>query len=95
MEIVYRWITYTWVHLSILHVLLNCMAFLTIGSFMEKKLGTLKFFHITILFTLLAAMTSHLVCFLVPWFRNDVLAGNSGLLFSMLVYESVTRGPQK
>lgn len=79
---IYTWITYAFIHGSILHLAFNMMAFLVIGPAIERNFGQKRF----ILFSLAAALASGLPAVYLARLlgSNVLLIGYSGVIFAYL-----------
>lgn len=73
----WRLITNCFVHIGILHLLLNMYALMYIGSLLEPYLGTLKYLLAYVLTGIVASMAS------LWWHDLTVSAGASGAIFGM------------
>ena len=73
----WRLITNTFLHIGILHLLMNMYALLYIGILLEPYLGKMKFVAAYLFTSILASLTS------IYWHPNIVSAGASGAIFGM------------
>jgi rhomboid protease GluP len=73
----WRLITNTFIHIGILHVLLNMYALLYIGVLLEPRLGSVRFIAAYLLTGIVASLTS------LYWHPAVVSAGASGAIFGM------------
>lgn len=73
----YRLFTSTFIHIGILHLILNCYALYVIGPQIESFFGKIKFLYIYIGSAICASLLS--ICF-----GNYISAGASGALFGLL-----------
>ncbi len=73
----WRLITCCFLHIGILHLLLNMYALLYIGMLLEPRLGALRFAAAYLLTGVVASMAS------LYWHSNTVSAGASGAIFGM------------
>ncbi|CAK8544223.1 unnamed protein product [Lathyrus sativus] len=99
---VYRIYTSIFFHLSMLHVLFNMMAFIPLGSELERIMGSVRLLYLTILLATSNAIFHVLVAVLVKYnpfvtnvyLMNECAVGFSGVLFSMIVIETSLSGVQ-
>jgi len=88
---VYRLISNAWFHNGILHIVFNMMAFIPMGSSLERMKGTLPFLWMIMLFNVLCGITHFLLAFtldrlaIYSGFMNECSAGFSGVIFALLV----------
>jgi len=89
---VYRLVSGAWFHNGILHIALNMMAFLPMGSELERHMGSIQFMFTMLLFDI-ACGVIHLiissVAFYNPFFSYDnwmfeCAVGLSGVIFALL-----------
>lgn len=73
----WRLITCTFIHIGVLHLLLNMYALLYIGILLEPLLGTTKFASAYLITGVFASLTS------LAWHDLTVSAGASGAIFGM------------
>jgi len=73
----WRLITCVFLHIGILHLLMNMYALLYIGILLEPYLGKMKFAAAYLFTGILASLTS------IYWHPNTVSAGASGAIFGM------------
>lgn len=88
---IYRLITSAWFHNGILHIVFNMMAFIPMGSSLERMKGSLPFLWMIILFNILCATTQVLLAVLLDklsiysGFMNECAVGFSGVIFGLMV----------
>jgi rhomboid protease GluP len=73
----WRLVTSTFIHIGLIHILLNMYALVLIGLFLEPYLGKVRFVSAYILTGILASLCS------LWWNENTVSAGASGAIFGM------------
>jgi rhomboid protease GluP len=73
----WRLFTSMFLHFNILHVLLNMVVLVYIGSLIESKLGKWNFLMVYLFTGLIASMVS------VMWHDNEISAGASGAIFGL------------
>jgi len=73
----WRLLTNTFLHFSILHVVLNMVILVYIGSLIESKLGKWNFLMVYLFTGIIASMVS------VIWHDNEIAAGASGAIFGL------------
>ncbi|GGH13982.1 rhomboid family intramembrane serine protease [Mucilaginibacter phyllosphaerae] len=73
----WRLITNTFLHFSVLHITGNMVVLIYIGSLIENKLGKWNYLFIYLLTGICASITS------VIWYKEGVSAGASGAIFGM------------
>ncbi|XP_068649983.1 rhomboid-like protein 15 [Aristolochia californica] len=99
---VYRIYTSVIFHGSLLHVLFNMLAFVPLGSELERIMGSLRLLHLTALLATTNAIFHLLIALIVahnplksyPVFINECGIGFSGIVFSMIVIETNLSGVQ-
>lgn len=99
---VYRIYSSVLFHGSLLHVLFNMLAFVPLGSELERIMGSIRLSYITILLAtsnallhlLIAVLAAHIPFYPYPYFMNECAIGFSGILFSMIVIETSLSGAQ-
>ncbi|WOG98224.1 hypothetical protein DCAR_0417565 [Daucus carota subsp. sativus] len=99
---VYRIYSSVIFHGSLLHVLFNMLAFVPLGSELERIMGSIRLSYITILLAtsnallnlLIAALLAHNPFYPFPIFMDECAIGFSGILFSMIVIETSLSGAQ-
>ncbi|CAL5194386.1 unnamed protein product [Lathyrus oleraceus] len=99
---VYRIYTSLFFHLSLLHVLFNMMAFVPLGSELERIMGSVRLLYLTFLLATSSAIFHVLIALLVEYnpfvtnvyLMNECAVGFSGVLFSMIVIETSLSGVQ-
>ncbi|XP_060958510.1 rhomboid-like protein 15 isoform X3 [Cannabis sativa] len=99
---VYRIFTSVLFHGSILHVLFNMMAFVPLGSELERIMGSVRLLYLIILLAISNALFHLLIALLVMYnpihsdgyLMNECAIGFSGILFSMIVIETSLSGVQ-
>ncbi|KAG9445207.1 hypothetical protein H6P81_016547 [Aristolochia fimbriata] len=99
---VYRIYTAIIFHGSLLHVLFNMLAFVPLGSELERIMGSLRLLHLVVLLATTNAILHLLIAFVVaynplqpyPLFINECAIGFSGIVFSMIVIETNLSGVQ-
>jgi rhomboid protease GluP len=74
---VWRLITNTFLHFSLLHIAGNMVVLIYIGSLLESKLGKSKYLALYLLTGICASITS------VVWHDHGVAAGASGAIFGL------------
>ncbi|TWR26410.1 rhomboid family intramembrane serine protease [Mucilaginibacter pallidiroseus] len=74
---IWRLITSTFLHFSLLHIAGNMIALIYIGSLIESKLGRWNFLLLYLLTGLCASITS------VVWHTSKIMAGASGAIFGL------------
>uniref|UniRef100_M4CT52 UBA domain-containing protein n=2 Tax=Brassica campestris TaxID=3711 RepID=M4CT52_BRACM len=97
---VYRFYTAILFHGSMLHVLFNMMALVPMGSELERIMGSVRLFYLTILLATTNAVLHLLIASLAgynPFYQydhlmNECAIGFSGILFSMIVIETSLSG---
>lgn len=85
-----------------MHVLFNMLAFVPLGSELERIMGSIRLSYITILLAtsnallhlLIAVLAAHIPFYPYPNFMNECAIGFSGILFSMIVIETSLSGAQ-
>jgi rhomboid protease GluP len=73
----WRLFTSMFLHFNVLHVLLNMVVLVYIGSLIESKLGKWNFLLVYLFTGLIASMVS------VIWHDNEISAGASGAIFGL------------
>lgn len=99
---VYRIYSSVIFHGSLMHVLFNMLAFVPLGSELERIMGSIRLSYITILLAtsnallhlLIAVLAAHIPFYPYPNFMNECAIGFSGILFSMIVIETSLSGAQ-
>ncbi|KAL9428291.1 hypothetical protein AB3S75_030307 [Citrus x aurantiifolia] len=99
---VYRFYTSIVFHGSLLHVLFNMLALVPLGSELERIMGSVRMFYITILLATSNAILHLLIALLVahiPFYRlqnvmDECAIGFSGVIFSLIVIETSLSGAQ-
>ncbi|CAN1277978.1 Rhomboid-like protein 15 [Linum perenne] len=99
---VYRIFTSIVFHGSLLHVLFNMLALVPLGSELERIMGSVRLFYITILLAMSNAILHLFIALLVshnpfrpyPELMDECAIGFSGILFSMIVIETSLSGAQ-
>lgn len=99
---VYRFYTSIVFHGSLLHVLFNMLALVPLGSELERIMGSVRMFYITILLATSNAILHLLIALLVAhipfyWLQNvmdECAIGFSGVIFSLIVIETSLSGAQ-
>ncbi|GAY32806.1 hypothetical protein CUMW_004160 [Citrus unshiu] len=94
---VYRFYTSIVFHGSLLHVLFNMLALVPLGSELERIMGSVRMFYITILLATSNAILHLLIALLVahiPFYRlqnvmDECAIGFSGVIFSLIVIETM------
>ncbi|CAF2112796.1 unnamed protein product [Brassica napus] len=97
---VYRFYTAILFHGSMLHVLFNMMALVPMGSELERIMGSVRLFYLTILLAttnavlhlLIASLTGYNPFYQYDHLMNECAIGFSGILFSMIVIETSLSG---
>lgn len=97
---VYRFYTAILFHGSMLHVMFNMMALVPMGSELERIMGSVRLFYLTILLATTNAVLHLLIASLAgynPFYQydhlmNECAIGFSGILFSMIVIETSLSG---
>jgi len=89
----YRIVSAAFTHLSVLHVGMNMMSLVSLGSSLEPLFGTMGFFFLTLLYVVLVGILflGLATCLALTVTRNywwTSAAGFSGVLFSYAVNES-------
>lgn len=100
--LVYRVYTSILFHGSLLHVLFNMLAFVPLGSALERIMGSLRLLHLILLLATSNAIFHLIIAFLVahnPFhlsenLMNECGIGFSGVIFSMIVIETALSGVQ-
>ncbi|EGC34786.1 hypothetical protein DICPUDRAFT_98105 [Dictyostelium purpureum] len=90
----YTIITSNYFHINILHILFNMLAFIPLGSRLEKsKFGTLQFFYLIVLFSILIPLMTTVLS-VIGLYTNitrfgyySCSVGFSGIVFSLLEIE--------
>nr|GME07802.1 rhomboid-like protein 15 [Ipomoea batatas] len=99
---VYRIFTSIIFHGSLLHVLFNMLAFVPLGSELERIMGSIRLFYIVVLLATSNAVIHLLIALIVsynpilsyPELMHQCAIGFSGVLFSMIVIETSLSGIQ-
>lgn len=99
---VYRIYTSILFHGSLLHVLFNMMAFVPLGSELERIMGSVRLLFLIMLLATSNAIFHLFIALLVAYnpfkpseyFMNECGIGFSGILFSMIVIETSLSGVQ-
>lgn len=99
---VYRIYTSIIFHGSILHVMFNMLAFVPLGSELERITGSIRMLYMIILLATSNAILHLLIALLaacIPFNQSDYLMnecaiGFSGVIFSMIVIETSLSGVQ-
>jgi rhomboid protease GluP len=73
----WRMLTSTFLHIGIVHLLMNMYAFLLIGAQLEPRLGKARFIFAYLLTGIVASITS------LYWHSHGISAGASGAIFGM------------
>ncbi|MFN8291193.1 MAG: rhomboid family intramembrane serine protease [Chitinophagaceae bacterium] len=76
----WRLLTNFFVHIGIIHLLMNAIGFIFVSIFLEQKLGRAWFLLLYILSGICAGLTS------IWWHNNVVSAGASGAIFGLYGY---------
>mmetsp|Transcript_27903 Transcript_27903/g.39315 ORF Transcript_27903/g.39315 Transcript_27903/m.39315 type:complete len:292 (-) Transcript_27903:5027-5902(-) len=88
---IYRLVASAWFHSGILHIVFNMMAFIPMGSSLERMKGTLPFLWMILLFNVLCAITHVVLAVFLDrlaiysGFMNECTVGFSGIIFALLV----------
>ncbi|GAM18622.1 hypothetical protein SAMD00019534_017970 [Acytostelium subglobosum LB1] len=88
----YTLITSAFVHTDAFHLLFNMLSFLSLATALEsKRFGSLLFFYLILLFSLLVSIMLYAVTFLIsypplnnPSSMNSCVVGLSGVIFALL-----------
>ncbi|CAG9461937.1 unnamed protein product [Pedinophyceae sp. YPF-701] len=98
---IYRVVTSMFVHLGLLHIAFNMLAFVPIGSVLERSLGTLRLAH-TILALAIVSAVLHVAtaAALLPFTPTDdqfyaCSVGFSGIIFGLIVVETAVSGAER
>ncbi|KAF7144590.1 hypothetical protein RHSIM_Rhsim04G0130300 [Rhododendron simsii] len=99
---VYRIFTSIVFHGSLLHVLFNMMAFVPLGSELERVMGSVRLLYMIILLAasnavfhlLIAVLAAHNPFHSYQYLMDECAIGFSGILFSMIVIETSLSGVQ-
>ncbi|KAJ3685892.1 hypothetical protein LUZ61_015056 [Rhynchospora tenuis] len=99
---VYRFYTSVLFHGSILHVVFNMLAFVPLGSELERIMGSVRLLYLIILLSTTNAILHLIVALLVDhnpfhpyaYFMNECSIGFSGVIFSLIVIETSLSGAQ-
>jgi membrane associated rhomboid family serine protease len=92
----YRLLTSTFLHGGVLHILMNSMAFLALGPWWERTVGSLLFFYqICLLFPLGAGLIHILLALIASYnpiypylvWTNSCGVGFSGVLFTLMILQ--------
>lgn len=97
---VYRFYTAVIFHGSMLHVMFNMMALVPMGSELERIMGSVRLFYLTILLAttngvlhlLIASLAGYNPFYQYDHLMNECAIGFSGILFSMIVIETSLSG---
>jgi len=89
---VWRIFSSAWFHMGILHILLNMMSFLPLGSSLEKTLGTIRYAYLILLVSILNSFIHIFISYLLfynPFYSTSFIyecsVGFSGVIFTLLV----------
>lgn len=91
---VYRIVTASVVHIGLLHVAFNMLAFVPIGSSLERILGTVQFTHLTLLIIFLESCLYILAAYalvllhIYPTVLHECAIGFSGTIFGLIVVDN-------
>ncbi|KAJ4788500.1 Rhomboid family protein [Rhynchospora pubera] len=99
---VYRFYTSVLFHGSLLHVVFNMLAFVPLGSELERIMGSVRLLYLIILLSTTNAIAHLIVALLVDhnpihpyaYFMNECSIGFSGVIFSLIVIETSLSGAQ-
>ncbi|KAL4200390.1 hypothetical protein AMTRI_Chr03g56210 [Amborella trichopoda] len=99
---VYRIYTSIIFHGSLLHVMFNMLALVPLGCELERIMGSVRLFYVTILLAssnaifhlFIALVAAHNPIHLFPHLMDECAIGFSGVIFSMIVIETCLSGIQ-
>jgi membrane associated rhomboid family serine protease len=99
---VYRFYTSVIFHASLLHVVFNMLAFVPLGSEVERIMGSIRLLYLVILLSTTNAILHLIVASLIDhnpihpytYFMNECSIGFSGVIFSLIVIETSLSGAQ-
>eukprot|EP00466_Bigelowiella_natans_P020372 jgi/Bigna1/91013/estExt_fgenesh1_pg.C_850095 len=96
----YRLLTGCYLHGGIFHIAMNMLTFFSIGVGIEQSIGSLSFFGLTILFSLLSTSLETFGRYIIFKVTNDIdwlrvrSVGFSGVLFSYIIIHTYVTGAQ-
>jgi len=96
----YRLLTGCYLHANIFHIAMNMLTFFSIGIGIEQSIGSLSFFGLTILFSLLSTSLETFGRYIIFKATDDAAlldvrsVGFSGVLFSYIVIHTYVTGAQ-
>lgn len=91
---VYRLLTSVFLHGGVLHILFNMMAFIPMGSGLERLVGSFNFFYLILIFALVSNLLNLTISLLAlnvaryPRFAMECGIGFSGVLFGLIVIQT-------
>eukprot|EP01097_Dermamoeba_algensis_P006807 TRINITY_DN4243_c0_g1_i2.p1 TRINITY_DN4243_c0_g1~~TRINITY_DN4243_c0_g1_i2.p1 ORF type:complete len:211 (+),score=33.15 TRINITY_DN4243_c0_g1_i2:38-670(+) len=94
----YRLLSAPFFHLSLIHLVMNLMAHLSLSLALERKTGTLLYLYNIFLFSVSTTSLQYGIAYLVFYFSSngtylaECSAGFSGVLFALLVFDCSQEG---
>src|SRR5690606_24886491 len=73
----WRLVTNCFIHIGVIHLFMNCLGFIFAATFVEGRLGRVRFLSLYLFCGIAASLTS------VFWHDNIVSAGASGAIFGL------------
>ena len=84
----WRLFTANFLHMGLLHLLMNSMALLSIGPLIENQLSRIKYFYLLILLSLLSLSSVTFINYYLN--RDQFIVGASGIIMGLIGWELIS-----